>query len=174
MPGLNRAAARRRGLFSEEGAGLVETAFAISVFLMLLFAIFDFSLACYAYHYVSDAAREGSRFAIVRGSDCSTYSSTTPCPAAASDIASYVQNFGYPGIDTTQMAVNVQTCKPTTTTDSNGNPVTSWPTCSSGTTYNDPGDQVQVTVSYPFLVSVPFWKSESLTISSQSSMVISQ
>ena len=173
-PGLNRAAAQRRGLYSEEGAGLVETAFAISVFLMLLFAIFDFSLACYAYHYVSDAAREGSRFAMVRGSDCSTYSSTTPCPAGVADIASYVQNFGYPGIDTTAMTVSVQTCKPTTTTGSDGQAVTSWPTCSTDMTNNAPGDQVQVTVSYPFLLSVPFWKSESLTISSQSSMVISQ
>lgn len=168
-----RIAAERTGLREEEGAGLVETAFAISIFLMLLFAIFDFSLACYAYHYVSDAAREGSRFAMVRGSKCSTYSSTTPCPAGVTDIVSYVDNFGYPGIDTTQMTVNVQTCAPTTTT-SNGQPTTSWPTCSNDMTYNAPGDQVQVTVSYPFLLSVPFWKSESLTISSQSAMVISQ
>ncbi len=171
---LNRVAAQCRGLFNEEGAGLVETAFAISVFLMLLFAIFDFSLACYAYHYVSDAAREGSRFAMVRGSECSAYSSTTPCPAGVTDIASYVENFGYPGIDTTQMTVDVATCKPTTTTDSSGNPVTTWPTCSNDMTYNAPGDQVQVTVTYPFLLSVPFWKIQTLSIGSTSSMVISQ
>src|SRR6185312_4836624 len=70
-------------LRDQRGGSLVESAISISIFLMVFFAVFDFSIAFYTYHYVSDAAREGTRYAIVRGSQCSSNSKTAPCPATA-------------------------------------------------------------------------------------------
>jgi Flp pilus assembly protein TadG len=52
----------------EEGATLVEAAVGLVVLLALFIAILQICLALYASHFVADAAREGSRYAIVRGS----------------------------------------------------------------------------------------------------------
>jgi Flp pilus assembly protein TadG len=51
--------------------------------LMLIFGIMVFGLAVYNYNFVSDAARDGVRYAIVHGA-----SSTSP--ATATDITNYV------------------------------------------------------------------------------------
>lgn len=164
------AAAGKRpgGIWGEEGSSLVEFAFVTVIFLSLLFGIFDFSLAFYTYHYVSDAAREGSRYALVRGSKCSTYSNTTPCPAQESDIATYVQGLNYPGIDPSHLTVTVKTLQYSTSTRT-------FSACpSAGTACNDTGDQVQVKVLYAFPLRIPFWKDTSVDITSTSTMVYSQ
>lgn len=165
----------RRDIGSDEGATLVETAIATAIVLMLLFAVFDFSLAFYTYHYVSDAAREGSRWAMVRGSkSCSDTPGLTDCGATADKISSYVKSLSYPGIDSSNMTVNVSTAEATNSTNSDGSTTTVWSTTSNDMTYNVPGDQVTVQVSYKFPLSIPFWSITTAHISSTSSMVISQ
>ena len=57
----------RRG---ERGQVLVETALCCIVLLAILFGIIQASLAAYSYHFIAEAAREGSRWAMVRGSTC--------------------------------------------------------------------------------------------------------
>lgn len=47
------------------GQALVETAFVLPIFLIILLGIFDFGRAVYAYNAVSNAAREAVRVAIV-------------------------------------------------------------------------------------------------------------
>ena len=162
---------KHSGIASEEGAALVEFALASTIFFLLLFAVFNLSLGFYTFHYVSSAAREASRWAMVRGSTCATYSSTTPCPAQESDIANYVKGLAYPGIDSVHhMQVHVFTSWYSTTNSK-------WTSCgemSGGTLCNDPGDQVAVVVSYDFPLSIPFWKQESITVRSTSTQVISQ
>jgi Flp pilus assembly protein TadG len=152
----------RRIMRDEQGGTLLETALTISILLSLVFGAIEVGLMLYTYHFVSYAAREATRFAIVRGSTCSGFSSA--CPAQASDIQNYVSNLGFPGIDisTSDVSVAWASYSPATAT---------WSTCSN---CNLPGDQVQVTVSYPFPFSVPFVPPSSLQLSSTSAMVISQ
>jgi Flp pilus assembly protein TadG len=135
---------------------MVEFALAASVFLLLLFGILEFGRALYTYHAVSNAARLGSRWAIVRGSSC-----TAPldhCNAQSSDVQTYVRSQIVALMDPTQVNVTV-------TWPGNGG------SCAAGS--NAPGCPVQVAVAYPFTFALSFVGSQ-LNITSTSEMAISQ
>ena len=53
------------------GTTVVETAVVIGIFLMLLFGIFEYARLLYTRQLVTNAAREGARYAV-----CNTYTST--------------------------------------------------------------------------------------------------
>ena len=131
------------------------------VLFTMLVGLMKVCLAIYTYHYVSEAAREGARYAMVRGSACTSFS--TACPAAASDIQTYVQGLGYPGITSSLMTVT-----------------TSWATyptgkvCTPSATCNNPTDMVTVTASYAFPLNIPGLVSHTYTMTSTSQMLISQ
>lgn len=148
----------RRGR-GEQGAALVETAFSMIILLTIVFGIMKMCMALYTYHFVSDAAREGARFAIVRGASCAAPG--YECNATAAQIQTYVQYLGYPGIDPSAMKVN-----------------TTWSAYPSGSCVavgcNGAGDMVTVTVTYKFPLSIPFVPSRILNMSSTSAMIISQ
>jgi Flp pilus assembly protein TadG len=152
----------RRLMRGEFGGTLLETALTISVLMTLVFGVIEVGMMLYTYHFVSYAAREATRYAIVRGSTCSGLGSA--CPAQASDIQNYVSNLGFPGIDISTSDVSVAWASYSAST-------ATWSTCSN---CNLPGDQVQVTVTYPFPFSVPFVPQSSLQLTSTSAMVISQ
>lgn len=155
----NAAAARLHG---QEGSALVEYAFIFTVFTMMLLGIVDFGRALYAYHFVSNAAREATRWAAVNGSTCSNDGSCNGAdgmsngPATQSAVQSHVTSITPPGIDTSKLV--------TTAT---------WPgssTCSG--TVNAPGCPVQVQVSYTFTFLTPLVSSTPMTLRSTSEMVI--
>jgi Flp pilus assembly protein TadG len=146
----------------ESGSTLVETAITLTVVLALIFGAIEVGMMLYSYHFVSYAAREGTRYAIVRGSSCSSFSSA--CPAAASDIQNYVSNLGFPGIDITSSDVAVSWASYSQST-------ATWTACSN---CNAPGDQVQVTVTYQVPWALPFLPSGNFQLTSTSAMVISQ
>jgi Flp pilus assembly protein TadG len=78
---------------NEQGTALVEFAIAAPTFIFLLFALLDFGRAMYIYDLTGDAVKVGARYAIVRGTTCSSISPhVMPCPAAASDVSSYIQS----------------------------------------------------------------------------------
>ena len=168
-------------LGGEEGATLVETAIAFSLMLAILFGLVVTSFALYTYHYLSAAAREATRYAIVRGSNsCSSSGSALancnmgPDTNGQKTLQAWVSSRGYPGIDGSKITVQALWYSESTYTDSLGNPVHQWITlCSSGDTCNDPGNMVKVTVQYAFPFSIPFWKATTLNMSSTSSLVIS-
>lgn len=161
----------RRGLKRNEGETLVEMAISTAIVMMLLFGVFDFSLYFYTYHFVSDAAREATRYAIVRGNMCKTQTpNQTNCPATQDEIASYVQGLGYPGIDPSRLSLSATWN--TGSMQSNGHET--WTNCGTSDTCKSPGNQVQVTVVYTFPLSVPFLNLQSMNVKSTSSMVISQ
>jgi Flp pilus assembly protein TadG len=56
---------RRSERSGQEGQSLVETALIVPILLLLFMGIFDFGRAIFAYNSVSEAARNGSRVAIV-------------------------------------------------------------------------------------------------------------
>jgi len=151
------------GLREEEGATLVEAAMGLVVLLALFIAILQICLALYASHFVADAAREGSRYAIVRGSmSCSSAPSLTDCNVTSDEIQTWVRNLGYPGINPQHLTVTATW--PSSTTE-----------CYPSTfPCNNPGNLVKVAVTYAFPLNIPIWKNATINLSSTSQMAISQ
>ena len=74
----------RRFLKGERGAYLVEFAIIAPVFLLLVFGLMEFGRAIWSYSSVAHAAREGVRYAIVRGEESGRL-------ATSSEIETYVR-----------------------------------------------------------------------------------
>jgi Flp pilus assembly protein TadG len=145
------------------------------ILIPVVFGIIQLSIALYCYHYAADAAREATRWAIVRGSTCTLifgkgYCSPTSAGgtgADGADIDHYVKALGYPY--SSKVSTSTKWCI-------NGAAVpATWTTCSTTQNGNNvPGNQVQVTVSYSYPLIIPFLKSNTLNLSSVSSMTIVQ
>ena len=174
----------------EEGAAIVEFAVAASVYFAVFFGLIETCLALYTFNFVSDAAREATRYAVVRGSDsCLANSSFPNCNLLPTNVTSttdptqnpvlaYIETMNYPGLSASNLSTTVKWWVATQSTDSNGNPTTTWPTQCTGSTdsngnaCNAPGNEIQVTVTYTFPYSIPFWHKTVLSLSSTSQMVI--
>jgi len=143
------------------GATTIEFALSLVLHCMLLLGVMEASLGVYAFHFTAEAAREGTRYASVRGSSCA--GSSSACPAQSSDIQTYVQSLVYPGINPAAMTV---------TTTWSAYP--SGTACSPSSSCNNPGNLVTVMVSYKFPFSVPLLPSNVWAVTSSSAMVISQ
>lgn len=155
-----------RRFLDESGATLVEMAVCSAALFMMLLGILQVSLLLYAYHFVSDAAREGSRYAIVRGSACSVNTpNQTTCNATSAQIQSYVRGLGYPFASNLSATV--------TWRQASASAPTTWASCTASTA-NAPGNEVQVVVAYAYPLNIPFWNSTTINLSGTSTMVISQ
>jgi Flp pilus assembly protein TadG len=148
--GAIRLAAIRLRLKADEGTSLVEFALSCSVLFMSLFGVFALCGALYSYVFVAEAAREATRYAIVRGSSCTGFSD---CSIDQTMLTAYVQKMSFPGMSKTNLSASA-----------------SWPNG------NGRGQPVYVTVSYSLPLAIPFWPNSGrvLRISSTSSMAISQ
>jgi len=152
---------------SERGTTLVEFALSTVLLLTVLLGIIDVGRVLYSFDWVSDAARRGARWAMVRGSSCQIPGSPpTSCSANSSAIQTYVESNAF-GIQTNSSYLTVTSI--CTVNAAGGSPPSSSPPCA-------PGYPVQVTVQYtmtytsPFApVLVPPW-----TMTSTSQMVVSQ
>ena len=140
--------------------------------LTVLFGIMDFSRFLYTYHFVSEVAREGTRYAVVRGSTFGSTACASPstfaCNATAANVQSYVQSLAPPGVASGSLTV--------TTTWPGTAPTGAATACTTTNGNNSPGCLVQVVVSYPFKFMFPFMpkSSSTWTVSSTSVMTISQ
>jgi Flp pilus assembly protein TadG len=163
-------------LKNEDGGSLVEMALSCLVLMPLMFGVIQFSTAFYVYHFVSEAAREGSRYAMVRGNlactntpnvdhACDQVSGAT-VGATPDDIQTFIRGLGYPIAG----SVTVGTVWRSYSADSNGH--ATWTLCANQC--SSPGNQVQVTVTDNFPLAIPYWKSLTIPIKSTSTMVISQ
>ena len=185
--GLGRA---RRGMNDDDGQTLVEMALTCSVLFAVFFGIIEMCLALYVYNYVAEAAREATRYAVIRGSsscqvntsfpNCNLNPLTSGSPAAGytttSPLQTYIQSLGFPyssGLTATATWY-------TPSVDAKGS--TTWPAANScagtvdgsGNPCNQPGNAVKVTVSYAFPLAIPFWGYQTLTVHSSSEMMISE
>jgi Flp pilus assembly protein TadG len=145
----------------EDGETLVEFALSTVLLLTVVFGVMNVCLALFEYQIVAQSARDGSRYAMVRGNTCTA--SGASCTATVAQIQSYVQNEGYPGIVPASMSVAVS--------------YSAFPTggtCSPNANCTNPGNLVTVKVTYPFVMHIPFTPANSLSLTSSSSMVISQ
>jgi Flp pilus assembly protein TadG len=147
---------------AERGSGIVEFAIAASALLFVIFGVVEFGRALYLYHTVSNAARLGSRWAEVRGADCSA--PLDHCNASGSDIQTYIQSVVPAAVDSNTFQV---TAAWSTSTDPNVDCSTSTPLGN-----NAPGHLVCVTVAYPFSFALPFISNTRLNLTSTSKMVI--
>lgn len=161
-------------LLDEAGSELVEFAISATVLFTAIFAVIEFSLSMYAYHFVTSAAQAGARFAIVRGADwttqCSTsappsFSMTYSCIASATDVQNYVKSLTTAGLDPARLTVS--TAWPGTTPDCTKN-------CSICAPTNNQGCLVQVKVSYAFAFAVPFVPKSTPTFTGTSEKTIQQ
>jgi Flp pilus assembly protein TadG len=146
----------KRLVRGDAGSGLVEYALIFMLFMSMLLGIADFARALYADHYVSNAARDASRWAAVNGSTCADDGSCAS-PASSGTIQSFVTNNVPLGIDSSQLTVS-----------------SSWPFAAGAcaTTPKAPGCLVQVTVQYKFNFVFPFVSNKTLTFKSVSQTVI--
>jgi Flp pilus assembly protein TadG len=162
-----------QGCLDDSGAALVEMAASCVVMIAMFFGVFEFGLASYTYHYVSDAAREGARFAMVRGStSCANTPNLATCNATATQVSNYVKNLGYPGINATANMTVTVTWLTATTVTGGTNTTTTWASCTG--TCNLPGNMVNVVVNYGFPLAIPFSSNRIINVTSTAAMVVSQ
>jgi Flp pilus assembly protein TadG len=155
-----------RNIFRTDGGTLVEFALTAGVMFTLLIGTIEMCFAFYTYHFTASAARQGARWAMVRGStSCTNTPNLTDCNATAAEIQTYVSDLGFLNIPTSDVTVNWYTW--------NGTQPAQWTLCSSGTC-NAPGNQVQVKVTYPYLLGIPGMPAETINMTSTSQVVISQ
>ena len=171
-----RHAAKSKQLLrrDEEGSSLVEFALSASVFFMMLIGIMEMSVLLFTFHFVSEAAREGSRYAMVRGNTSYTNcpAASSPCATSQSAIQTYVRGLTLVGLNPANMTVTATysafpaggTCTPNANCENAGNLVT-----------------VRVTYAYP--LNLPFVRagtlglgknSNTINLTSTSAMIISQ
>jgi hypothetical protein len=142
---------------AQRGSSLVELAFVLVFLLTVLFGIIDFSRALYTYHFVSNAAREATRWASVRGA-------TTSLPGGAADdvsVQALVSNVPGMGLDPAQITTLISW------------PIEPYSSPACAANIKNPGCVVQVQVHYTYTFIFPFLPS-GFTMSSTSQMVISQ
>lgn len=160
-----RLRAFKRG---EDGSTLMESALSLSVLLCLMLSIIGISQAAYAHHFVTFAARQGARYAMVRGS---TFAGTAcgstdafACQASATNVQNYV--LGHLPLGISSSAVTVQTTWPGL--------AASGLSCLTLSGTNSPGCDVQVTVNYVFKYRLPYLPSGALHLASTSTLMIAQ
>jgi Flp pilus assembly protein TadG len=151
----------------ERGSSLVEQSFVLVFLLTLLFGIIDFGRALYTYHFVSNVAREATRWASVRSSKC-TVLPECPGDTSGKDVQKAFKgnkaNLAAMGIDSTKLTFN-----------------TKWvaPQGASTAFCTAPGNvvgcmvHVDVSYSYTFLFG-SFIAAPPLTISSSSEMLVTK
>jgi Flp pilus assembly protein TadG len=153
---------RVRAVRDDEGSVLAEFSIGVLVLMILILSVADFGRMLYSYQFVSGAARQATRWASVRGSSCTTFS--TACPASATDIQNYVRSLAPGGIDPARITVTAKCGTP-------GNPP---PTGGCTSPDNDPGKAVNIRVQYSFSFVYGFVGTAQTTLSSSSQLVISQ
>ena len=153
---------RLREMRRDEGSSLVEFALTIVIVMQLLFGVMQLCLAFYTYEMVNEYARAAARYAMVHGSTCLLANGASCYNDTNAGLQTVVQNNNYPGINPSKLTV----------TESN----TFAPGRTSCLTANckGTGDQVTVNVAYSYKLPIPFVPAKSFTMSSSSTMIISQ
>ncbi|MGB9079059.1 MAG: TadE/TadG family type IV pilus assembly protein [Terracidiphilus sp.] len=170
----------------EDGASLVEVAVSLAVYLSLLFMVIELSLALYSYNFVSDAAREATRYAVIRGENSCVPNPTFPnCNLQPGSITSttnpsrnpvlaYIDSLRYPGLDSRNLSAAVTWW----VAKQNASGSTSWTIACAGSVdmngnaCNAEGNAVKVVVTYRFPLSIPWVRPTIAQVSSTSQMVI--
>lgn len=139
----------------ERGQTIVETALCMTILLVAIFSIIDFTRALFVYHFVSYAAQQGSRYAMVRGADWSdtpncTTTTMVDCRANTNEIKAYILTLVPPGLKSSNVAVSSSFPGGTPTTPSASQ-------CTGSNSSQSAGCLVKVQVTYSnFTFMMPF------------------
>ena len=135
----------------QHGIAAVESAIVAPLFMLLLLVILDGSRMIYAYGAIAHAAREGVRYAVVRGSEAGQDNRRiNDSPATEGQIENHILQRSQP-LDSITVT-------------------TTWSLNSQQQITKDPGQVVTVEVSHDFVSVTPFLPS--VTLSSISSTII--
>lgn len=144
----------RRARHGERGQSLAEFALSATALMVFLFGIVVMARGLFIYDMVASGARQGARWAMVRGNGCTS----ATCPATTASVKTYVGT-KVPGINDPNLVVN-----------------TTWSGAAAAgcTDASDKGRscQVAVNVQYPFKFSFPL--KMQVTLQSTSTMIMSQ
>jgi hypothetical protein len=145
--------ADRSRRYRSAGNSLIEFTLVGIPVIFVLVSAFQMSCSMWLYHTLSFAAREGTRYSIVHGVNCSR-NGNTYC-VTVSDVANVIKSAA-PGLDPTQMTVTLTPSLGSATTDTlanlmSGGAYTSatWPPPSPAGA-NAVGQPVQISLAYPF------------------------
>jgi Flp pilus assembly protein TadG len=150
-----RISATLPGCFAAEDSGsiLLEFSFSVWTLFLLTFLIFEFCMTIYTYSVLTNAAREGVRYAIVHGTDNSSCSGpSSGCGDGDGDNVTAVVN-RYAGISFHD--ISAMTVTP------------SWP---DGT--STPSSRVVVTITYAYVpyLSVPGFNAPTMHVTAEGRM----
>lgn len=138
------------------GSTLVETAFTLPVFLILVFGMIDLGIGVQRRNLAAEAARIGARQALVHGSDAEQLG-TWDTDSAEAGIRTLLEPLmAASGIASDDFHVNVTYQKN-----------------QSGADDNAPGSTVAVRVTIDYEHVVPFPSFDAITVGSESSVIIS-
>jgi Flp pilus assembly protein TadG len=143
---------------NESGSSLVELAVTLPVLMLFVFGFIEICLICYTKNMISEAAREGTEYAIVRSSSCMTNNGTTStsCTVTATQVNTYVSGLALPNITRGTMT-----------------PTTTFIEPSGGTGPGNVDDNyVNVTVTYALPTIIPFFHNNTITLTSSSQMTL--
>jgi Flp pilus assembly protein TadG len=145
--------ADRRGqrVEGEEGSAQVEFAVTLPLLFTLIFCFMEMCLAFYTHEMISEAAREGTRYAMFHGASCPNSTNPT-CEATAAQVNAAVSGMGWPNVAGGTMTV--------ATTYPSGNEAV--------------GSLVKVKITYVFAIQMAFVPASSLTMTSTSEAYILQ
>ncbi len=143
----------RRGTRWSRGQTFAEFMMVVLPTVSAIFGIFSLAMTIYTWSFLSNAARDAVRYAIVHGSKSTS-------PASADDIQTYVRNEAK-GLNPS--SITVTSC---------WNPQAPPNQCPGPTGNNAPGKVVSVNVAYTYHPFYPF-ASVTLPLSSSAQMVIS-
>jgi Flp pilus assembly protein TadG len=149
----------------DAGAAKIEFVLSAMVLMMVIFGAMDLARAGCVFHFVSYAAQQGTRYAMVRGASWGTSCASATslgCTASSSNVQSYVQGLAAPGV--TSSNISVTTTWPGTTISG------STTGCTSNT--NAAGCLVKVKVSYSFNFIMSFLPRSAMTFTGTSETVI--
>jgi hypothetical protein len=159
-------------LRDDTGSELVEFALCATIFFTVMLGTIDVGRAMFVYHFVTAAAQNGSRYAMVRGASWpgSCQSSSPPnftlgfaCQASADDVQNYVRTST--GLNPDNLSVS--TTWPGTTPDCSSS-------CSLCSKTNNKGCMVKVQVTYTFHFLMPFLPSGAVYFKGTSVKAIQQ
>lgn len=145
---------RLRAIAEDGGSVLIEFALSVWTLLLLTFLIFEFCMTVYTYSVLSNAAREGVRYAIVHGTDSASCSGPSAgCgDSSGGNIKTVVTGFaGVSFHDLTGMTVTP-----------------SWPDSAS-----TPASRVKVTINYPYVayLTLPGFTAPTMQITAEGRIV---
>jgi Flp pilus assembly protein TadG len=135
----------------ERGQALVEAALTLPILCAFIFMTMEICLMFYSYCMISETARQGTRYAMVHGANCTTANSVS-CTTTTAGIKAYTESIGWPNLGSGTLTA--------TATLVDGDLAA--------------GHRVTVLVNYSFPINLPFVPPGTLAMKSSSTTVVLQ